>query len=135
MAEVGYPEFKAVVWQGFSAPAWRDSVYSELDYSFKQARLRLGKSPQNARAWSLRTARWRYVYWLDEPEQLYDLQSDPDEMHDLGRDAGTFTRRIELRTQLFDWLARRKRRTTVSDAVVERGTHAHKRAGVYFGQW
>jgi arylsulfatase A-like enzyme len=117
------------------APAWRDSVYSELDYSFKQARLRLGKTPQNARAFSLRTARWRYVYWLDEPEQLYDLQSDPEEMHDLGRDAGTLGRRIELRTQLFDWLARRKRRTTVSDAVVERGTHAHKRAGVYFGQW
>jgi arylsulfatase A-like enzyme len=118
-----------------NAPAWRDSVYSELDYSFKQARLRLGKTSHNARAWSLRNARWRYVHWLDAPEQLYDLQSDPGEMHDLGRDAGTQGQRDALRTQLFDWLARRKRRTTISDALVERGTHAHKRAGVYFGQW
>ena len=117
------------------APAWRDTVFSELDYSFKEARLRVGKTPHNARAYSLRNARWRYVYWLDEPEQLYDLHTDPDEMCDLGRDAGTAALRGELRTQLFDWLARRKRRTTITDAAVERGTHAHKRAGVYFGQW
>ena len=56
-------------------------------------------------------------------------------MHDLGREASTKSLRSELRTQLFDWLARRKRRTTISDEAVERGTNAHKRAGVYFGQW
>ena len=39
------------------------------------------------RAWSLRTDRWRYVYWLDEPEQLYDLQADPEEFQDLGTSA------------------------------------------------
>jgi arylsulfatase A-like enzyme len=121
--------------QDGAVPAWRDTVYSELDYSFKEARRRVGKTPQNARAYSLRNARWRYVYWLDEPEQLYDLQADPDEMHDLGRDAGTASLRAELRTQMLDWLARRKRRTTISDEAVERGTNAHKRAGVYFGQW
>ncbi|AHC48821.1 hypothetical protein AX27061_4362 [Achromobacter xylosoxidans NBRC 15126 = ATCC 27061] len=30
---------------------------------------------------------------------------------------------------------RGKRRTTMSDAAVEQGTNAHKRAGVFFGQW
>ena len=63
---------------------WRDCVYSELDYSFRQARLLRGKTPRNARAWSLRTDRWRYVYWLDEPEQLYDLQADPEEFRTWG---------------------------------------------------
>src|SRR5690606_10953698 len=58
---------------------WRAEVYSELDYSFRHARQLLGQTPQIARAWSLRTDRWRYVYWLDQPEQLYDLQSDPDQ--------------------------------------------------------
>ena len=66
---------------------WRDCVYSELDYSFRQARLLRGKTPRNARAWSLRTDRWRYVYWLDEPEQLYDLRADPEEFQDLGTSA------------------------------------------------
>lgn len=115
--------------------AWRDAVYSELDYSFKLARRALNKTTQNARAYSLRDARWRYVYWLDEPEQLYDLQADPDEMNDLGREASTAQVREQLRSKLFDWLARRKRRTTISDAMVERATGAHKQAGVFFGQW
>ena len=120
---------------GVAPTAWRDAVYSELDYSFKQARRLVGKTPQNARAWSSRDARWRYVYWLDEPEQLFDLQADPDEMNDLGRDTSTASLRETLRTRLLDWLARRKRRTTISDALVESGTAAHKKARVYFGQW
>ncbi|HSV57670.1 MAG TPA: sulfatase/phosphatase domain-containing protein [Variovorax sp.] len=67
---------------------WRDFTYSELDYGFREARRILQKTPQQARAFSIRNARWRYVYWLDEPEQLYDLEADPDQMNDLGRDAG-----------------------------------------------
>lgn len=114
---------------------WRDAVFSELDYSFKEARRLLGKTPQNARAYSCRDARWRYVYWLDAPEQLYDLQADPDEMHDLGRDPSTASVREQMRDRLLDWFARRKLRITVSDEEVERGTAAHKRAGVFFGQW
>ena len=43
--------------------------------------------------------------------------------------------REALRTQLLEALARRKRRVTMSDEAVERGTNAHKRAGVFFGQW
>ena len=114
---------------------WRDCVFSELDYSFRQARILRGKTPQNARAWSVRTDRWRYVYWLDEPEQLYDLQADPDEFQDLGVSADHAPVRAQLRERLFDWMLRGKRRTTMSDAAVEQGTNAHKRAGVFFGQW
>ena len=116
-------------------PAWREAAFSELDYSFRQARLLLNKTPQQSRAYSMRTDRWRYVYWLDEPEQLFDLETDPQELHDLGRDPGYVTTREQLRSQLFDWMARRKRRVTMSDEDVVRATHAHKRAGVFFGQW
>jgi arylsulfatase A-like enzyme len=114
---------------------WRDAAFSELDYSFRQARLLLNKTPQQSRAYSLRTTRWRYVYWLDEPEQLFDLQNDPQELIDLGRDAAFASTRETLRTQMLDLMARRKRRVTMSDEMVERGTNAHKRAGVFFGQW
>jgi arylsulfatase A-like enzyme len=114
---------------------WREFAYSELDYAWREARRTLGKPVDRCRAYSLRTPRWRYVYWLDEPEQLFDLHADPDEFHDLGRDAGTLGVREGLRTQLLAFLAARKHRTTVTDAQVEAGTAAHKRAGVFFGQW
>ncbi len=114
---------------------WRSFTYSELDYSYRAARLSLGKNVHECRAFSLRNARWRYVYWLGEPEQLFDLQADPNEFQDLGRDASTTAIRAELRTQLLDFLARRHHRTTVTDESVERGTNAYKKAGVFFGQW
>ena len=118
------------------APAdWRDFVYSELDYSFRQARLLRRKSVQQARAFSVRNARWRYVYWIDEPEQLFDLEADPNEFDDLGRDESHASVRATLRATLLDFLARRKHRTTLTDAQVEAGTHQYKRAGVFFGQW
>ena len=90
---------------------------------------------QQCRAFSLRSTRWRYVYWLDEPEQLFDLEADPQEFHDLGRDAGTAALRAQLRDQLLDFLARRKHRTTVTEAAVAAATNNHKKAGVFFGQW
>lgn len=119
------------------APAdWRTFAYSELDYGFKGARVMLGRTPQQSRAFSLRTATHRYVYWLDDlPEQLFDLRSDPNEYQDLGREAGTQALREQLRTQLLDFLARRKHRTTVSDEFVASRTDKHKAAGVFYGQW
>lgn len=117
------------------APEWRGFTYSELDYSFREARLLMGKTPQQARAFSIRNERWRYVYWLDAPEQLYDLQADPDQMQDLGTQASHAATRAELRTTLLDFLARRKHRTTVSDEFVVQRTNQHKKAGVFYGQW
>ena len=116
-------------------PPWRDFVYAELDYGFKQARERLGRHPQQCRAFSLRTATHRYVNWLDLPEQLYDLRCDPDQFEDLGQDTGTAALRSQLRDQLLDFLAHRKHRTTLSDEAVIAGTNKHKAAGVFYGQW
>ncbi len=117
------------------AADWRTHVYSELDYSFRQARLLRGKTPQQARAFSIRDQRWRYVYWLDEPEQLHDLLADPQQMNDLGRDAGHEGIRERMRSTLADFFARRKHRTTVSDDFIDKRTNQHKKAGVFFGQW
>jgi len=121
--------------RGVAVDGWRDASYSELDYSYRHARLALGKDVRQCRAFSLRTSRWRYVYWLDEPEQLFDLEADPREFQDLGREAGTQGVREELRTRLLDFLARRQHRVTVTDESVRAGTGAYKKASVFFGQW
>lgn len=114
---------------------WRNVVYSELDYSYRRARLTTGKTTENARAWALRTERWYYVYWMDEPEQLFDLEADPDQFYDLGRDVSHEAVRATLRQQLFDWFTRLKRRSTVTLDAVDKATDAYKKAGVFYGQW
>ncbi len=121
--------------RGEAPLAWRMSTYSELDYSYREARLILGKGVHDCRGYSLRDARWRYVYWLGEREQLWDLQADPGQFHDLGADDTTAAVRAAFRTQLLDFLARRRHRHTVTDEQVQRATAGHKRAGVFFGQW
>jgi arylsulfatase A-like enzyme len=115
--------------------AWRDAVFSELDWSYREARRTLGHAPDRCRAWMVRTADWKYVHWLDFPPQLFDLRADPDEYHDLGRVPALEGRRQEMRSRLFDWFCGLKRRATVTLDDVEQGTAAHKRAGVFFGQW
>ncbi len=114
---------------------WRDAVFSELDWSYRDARRMLGFAPDRCCAWMVRTRDWKYVHWLDLPPQLFDLRNDPHEFHDLGRVASSEQQRQEMRARLLDWFTRLKRRTTVTLDDVEQGTAAYKRAGVYFGQW
>ena len=62
-------------------------MLSELDYAFYQARELTGKGANDARAFMLRTERWKYVHYKGFPPQLFDLQEDPNEFVDLGRSA------------------------------------------------
>jgi arylsulfatase A-like enzyme len=48
---------------------------------------------------------------------------------------GLEAQRAALRERLFDWLATRRRRTTVTDATVDARTDAHRRHGVHIGIW
>jgi arylsulfatase A-like enzyme len=117
------------------ASGWRDAVFSELDYGYREARRVLGRTPDACRAWMVRSERWKYVHWQDFRPQLFDLAADPDEFDDLGDDPGNEHVRREMRERLLEWLMRLKRRVTVTDTQVDAGTAAHKRAGVFFGQW
>jgi arylsulfatase A-like enzyme len=114
---------------------WRDSVFSELDYGYREARRILGRKPDECRAWMVRTDRWKYVHWQGFAPQLFDLDADSDEYCDLGRDSGFDSVRRDMHERLLAWFMGLKRRVTVTDAEVDAATAAHKRAGVYFGQW
>lgn len=115
--------------------AMRDFVFSELDYAFRPARHALGLAPEDARAFSIRTARWRYVHWRGLPEQLFDLERDPQELHDLGRDTMTRGVREQLRTQLLDTLS--SRRSPRAPSRRQLTTHAQRNAagGIRIGEW
>ncbi len=61
--------------RGDEAPA-RDAVFSECDYSFRAARLELAIAPERARAYMVRTQRWKYVLYEGFRPQLFDLERD-----------------------------------------------------------
>jgi arylsulfatase A-like enzyme len=59
------------------------------------------------RAWrGIRTDRFLYARWEAGPWLLYDLQKDPDELHNLVDDAGHATELQALDRQLLDSMAR-----------------------------
>jgi arylsulfatase A-like enzyme len=120
---------------GDAVSGWREAVFSELDYSFREARRLLNRKPQDCRAMMVRTDRWKYVWWQDFRPMLFDLANDPRELRDLGaHDSYTYIRR-EMEARLAAWLKARKTRVTVDDAYVEARTATHKKHGILFGVW
>ncbi|WP_366919144.1 hypothetical protein [Burkholderia oklahomensis] len=59
----------------------------------------------------------------------------PKPFFDLGSESAFESIREQLRTRLLEWFCRLQRRTTVSTQDVERGTHQHMNAGVFYGAW
>ena len=119
-----------------TATTWRDAVFSELDWTFKGARRRMGLPVGNHHAWMVRTTRWKYVHWTDGLRpMLFDLQADPDEFFDRGADPDLEPIREEMRERLLAWFASLKHRTTVTWPEAEQRTDNHKRAGVFLGEW
>ncbi len=114
---------------------WRDAVFSELDYSFREARKILKRGPRDCRAIMVRTDRWKYVWWQDFRPMLFDLANDPKELRDLGADDSHAPIRREMEDRIAAWLKGRKTRVTVDDAYVEARTATHKKHGIYFGVW
>ena len=121
--------------RGEAQSEWRDAAFAELDYGFRHARRVLRRGVRECRAFMVRTELWKYVHWEGFRPQLYDLAADPRELSDHGADPRHAAIRAQLHERLFDWLATRKRRTTVSDATVDERTDAHRRHGIEIGIW
>jgi arylsulfatase A-like enzyme len=119
-----------------TAAEWREHAISELDWTFRGARRRLGLPTGQHRAFMVRTARWKYVHWTSGmPPMLYDLDADPEEFHDRGRDPALEPVRREMRERLLAWATGLKCRTTLTWAEAEFRTDRHKAAGVFYGEW
>ena len=113
----------------------REAVFSELDYAFYGARRTLGIGVNDARATMVRTVRWKYVRFEGFPPQLFDLEADPDELHDLGRDPGSQALRATMEEHISRWRSRCRSRTAMSDAEVAARGDRTKVGGVRIGEW
>ncbi|WP_431267800.1 sulfatase-like hydrolase/transferase [Dankookia sp. P2] len=136
---------RAMWWRGRSlVPAlrgsqgedWRDCAVSELDWTFRGARRRLGYATGQHMAWMVRTDRWKYIHWTGGLRpRFFDLRQDPGEFHDLGEDRTLVGVRDAMRHRLLQWFTRLKSRTTITWAEAEQRTDSHKKAGVFLGEW
>ena len=116
--------------------AWRDCVFGQLDYAYRQARQFLKRAPDECNGTMVRDGRYKYIHWQGYRGQLFDLLNDPNELHDLGADAGYTPVCLEMQQRLFEWLRTRKRRTTETYQQVDARTHAHERMmGIQIGKW
>jgi arylsulfatase A-like enzyme len=119
---------------GNGAP-WREAVVSELDYSFRRARIDLDVTPGRAHAYMLRTDDWKYVLFEGFRPQLFDLRADPRELDDRGADPALEAVRNEMHERLFEWARSRKPRITYSDTQVIERTGAPRKRGIIIGEW
>lgn len=123
---------------GGSVDQWRDFVVCEADYSPITVRHHLDLAVDDARATMLRTQRWKYILHETFEPELYDLENDPHEQHNLGSDPAHATIRAVLNEALFRWFRQRKLRFTRTNAfTIERSTPGYYEAqsGVYIGYW
>lgn len=66
-------------------------VFAEFD---------LGKSSAK---YMIRDGHWKYTYWIDDLPELYDLSSDPQELHNLSRIPEHAAKVKDLHDKLFAW--------------------------------
>ena len=114
----------------------REFVVSELDYVYRPARDYLGVAPDRARAWMLRTRRWKYIHYEGFRPQLFDLENDPRERADLGDDPARAKMRREMAGRLFEWSRNRRMRITVSNPSGPRpASRKSSSGGIIIGEW
>jgi len=96
----------------------REVAVSEYDYSMRDVRKRLGVAVKDAKLTMLFDGRWKYIFAEGFRPMLFDLETDPDELKDLGADPGHADEIARMERLFFDWTRRTSQRTTISDAVI-----------------
>ena len=63
-----------------------------------------GEYVRKGRAAMMRADGWKYVHYVGDLAELYDLAADPWELHNLAADPAHAAKRIEMHGRLTDWL-------------------------------
>ena len=101
--------------EGESKELGRPFIISEYDYSMRGPRERLNMPVSDCRLVMVFDGRWKYVYAKSLPPMLFDLENDPDEFVDLGRDPAYQEERDRLFAMMTQWSLRIHNRITITD--------------------
>ncbi len=88
-----------------SVSHWRESIFCECEQS-----VRLRELAKSSIAKMIRSGPWKYIYTLVNgelvEEELYNLEDDPDELHNRAGEASQQARVTQLRAEILNWLMR-----------------------------
>lgn len=113
----------------------RSFIVSEDDYGRLPVAGKLGVDPLNARMTMMFDGRYKLVHCPGFADMLFDLHRDPDELVDLGTDAGYRGIRRDLRDGLLDWSATLRNRRAVSRDMERAANGLSRRQGILIGFW
>ncbi len=120
---------------------WRATAISEYDYSFDMARITLGTTVPDARAYMVTDGRWKYIHVDGFRPMLFDLEDDPQELRDLGGSRKHGETRARLYEALARWSRTTRTQTTLSDEDITSTDNAYKHydlninPGILIGYW
>lgn len=111
-------------------PDWRDFCVSEYDYSTRDARRAVGVDQNDARLAMIFDGRWKYIHVEKMRPLLFDLESDPNELNDLGDDPAHADQVERLAGLHFEWTRQHHNRITMSSETVEAMADAKEPPGI-----
>lgn len=112
---------------------WRTFCVSEYDYSTRDARREIGIDQTDARLAMIFDGRWKYIHVEKMRPMLFDLESDPRELNDLGANPDFREQADRLKALHFDWSRRHHSRITRSAEDIEKMTDDREPPGILIG--
>ena len=112
---------------------WREYCVSEYDYSTRDARGTLGIDQKDARLTMIFDGRWKYIHVETMRPILFDLETDPNELVDLGGDPDYAGHIERLREMHFEWARQHHNRVTKSAEAVDKMLERKEPPGILIG--
>ncbi len=113
----------------------RDVVISEYDYSCRLARTKLGRNIPDCRLQMVFDGRWKLIRAEGFRSLLFDLETDPQELNDLGADPQCNDQVDRLSARLLSWATAYHSRITRSDQDIENYAGSEFDLGILIGFW
>ncbi|MCG6884784.1 MAG: sulfatase-like hydrolase/transferase [Silicimonas sp.] len=118
-------------WLRGEDPAWREVVVSEYDYSPSPVCEILGVEPRNARLFMVFDGRFKLMHAEGGfRPMLFDLETDPEEFHDLAKGEEHGEEIARLYDHLARWGRRMSQRVTRSDEQIRAMRSKSARRGI-----
>jgi arylsulfatase A-like enzyme len=114
---------------------WRNHCISEYDYATRDARRDFDLDQSDARLVMVFDGRWKYIHVEKMRPMLFDLLTDPEELHDLGDDAAHQHEVERLAALHFEWARQHHTRITKSPAEIEKMSEMREPEGIYIAYW
>ncbi len=113
----------------------REYLFSEYDYSMRQASTELKVKVSDARMVMVRDAQYKFTYVQNMRPMLFDLVNDPKEQQDLATDPLYQVHCQRFLDAITQWALRHHSRITISDEQINQNRGTEVASGILIGYW